>query len=169
MSGASSAYTDGHFTGRQKEMVRRKDLDLHELLELCSKPVDMDDRVKLVQEYSSIYPELKYFLIVAYFCRGSFSQLNDIGPIEYIPSKVGRGGSVETLKSMWKEVTRLYDSFPSGPRIKRGVAHQLLISIHHEDAVIINQMLQGKFYKKELNEIVVSKAFPKETPQLPKT
>lgn len=168
MSGSSSAYLNGHLSDRQRTLVRRKDLDLSELLDICSKPLGIDERVKLVQEYSSIYPELKYFLIVANFCKGAFSQLSQPEPIEFVPSTVPKGGSTETLQSMWKEVCRLYDTFPSGPKIKRGRAYQLLITLHKDEALILNQLFQGKFYRKELNEVVVSKAFPKETPQSPK-
>jgi hypothetical protein len=168
MSGSSSAYLNGHLSDRQRTLVKRKDLDLSELIKICSEPLGIDERVALVQQYSSIYPELKFFLIVAYFCKNAFSQINQAGPIEFTFSKVPKGGSTETLQSMWKEVTRLYDTFPSGPKIKRGPAYQLLTSLHKDDAVILSELLHGKFYRKELNEVVVSKAFPNETPQLPK-
>jgi hypothetical protein len=168
MSGASSAFTNGHLSDREKTLVRRKDLDLSELLNLCAEPLGIDDRVQRIQAYSSVYPELKFFLIVANFCKGAFSQMNQPCPIEFQYSKIPKGGSTETLQSMWREVTRMYDTFPSGPKIKRGRAYQLLISLHKDDAEILSQLFQGKFYRKELNEVVVSKAFPKETPQLPK-
>lgn len=169
MSGASSAYLNGHFSDRQRELIKRKDLDISELLKICSEPTGIEERVQLVKEYSAVYPELKYFLIVAYFCKDVFSQLTEAGPVEFEPSKVPRGGSTESLKSLWSEVTKLYNDFPSGPRIKRGRAYQLLTALHKDDALVISELIHGKFYSKELNEVVVSMAFPSETPQRPKT
>lgn len=168
MSGASSAYHNGHLSDRQRELVRRKDLDLSELLDLCSEPLGIDERVNLIQQYSAVYPELKSFLIVSCFCKGAFSQVNLSGPVEFQLSKVPKGGSTENLKSLWATITQLYDTYPSGPRIKRGKAYQLLTSLYKDDAVVIAQLLAGQYYRKELNEIVVSKAFPNETPQPPK-
>lgn len=160
MSGFSSAYINGP--------IKRKDLDLSELLDLCAQPESLDDRVAAVQRYSTAYPELKYFLIVAYFCRDAFSELLSTGPLDWQPSNVPKGGSVETLNSMWTQVTRMYNGFPSGPRIKRGLAHQLLPRLHKDDAELIGKLINGKYYRKELNEKVVQLAFPKDTPQDPK-
>lgn len=168
MSGATSAFLNGYLNDRERSLLRRKDLELSELLELCAKPESLDDRVAAIRRYSEAYPELKYFLIVAYFCKGAFSQITEIGPIEYIPSKVPKGGSTENISSMWTQVTRMYNSFPSGPRTKRAIAIQLLQTLHKDDAAIIKQLIDGKYYRKEINEIVVAKAFPKETPQDPK-
>lgn len=167
MSGASSAFLNGYLSDREHANLKKKDLDLSELLELCAQPESLEDRVAAVQRYSRVYPELKYFLIVAYFCRDAFSELLSTGPLDWQPSNVPKGGSVETLNSMWTQVTRMYNSFPSGPRIKRGLAHQLLPRLHKDDAALISQLIAGKYYRKELNELVVQKAFPKETPQSP--
>lgn len=169
MSGSSSAFSNGYLSDRQQSNIQRKDLDLNELIVLCSKPLGIEERVIELQRYSAIYPELKLFLIVAYFCKDAFSQINAIGPIDYIPSKIPKGGSPENLKSMWREITKMYDDFPSGARVKRGKAQTLLGSLYAEDAVLVANLISGKFYSKELNEVVVSKAFPKETPQDPKT
>lgn len=169
MSGASSAFLNGHLSDRQRELVRRKDLDLAELLNLCAEPLGIDERVNLIQQYSKVYPELRMFLIVANFYKDSFKQLNELGPIQFELSKVPKGGSPENLRSMWYTVTQLYDEYASGPRIKRGKAYQLLTSLYKDDAVIISQLLQGKYYRKELNEIVVGKAFAIEVANSPKT
>jgi hypothetical protein len=168
MSGSSSAFLNGYLSDREAALVKKRDLDLSELIELCAQPASIDDRVAAVKRYSAIYPELKYFLIVAYFCKDAFSQVNELGPLDWAPSSVPKGGSVETLQSMWTQVTRMYDTFPSGPRIKRGIAHQLLPTLHADDAELIAQIIAGKYYRKELNEVVVQRAFPKETPQDPK-
>ena len=167
-SGASSAYTNGHLVDRVSRQGIRRDLDLSELLDLCSKPLGIDERVAELQRYSVLYPELKYFLVVAYFCKNAFSQLNAPGPVEYTPSKLSKGSSVETLKSLWKQVTLMYDTYPSGPKVKRGRAQQLLPELHKDDAALISDLLNGSFYRKELNELVVSKAFPNETPDTSK-
>lgn len=168
MSGASSAFLNGYLADKEASKLKKKDLDISELLELCAQPQSIDDRVKAVQRYSAIYPELKYFLIVAYFCKTAFSQITEMGPLDWAQTNVPKGGSVETLSSMWNQVTRMYDTFPSGPRIKRGIAHQLLPALHRDDAELIAQLIEGKYYRKELNEEVVRRAFPKETPQDPK-
>jgi len=168
MSGATSAFLNGYLADVQTSQGRKRDLELSELLDLCAKPESQEERIATVQRLGAMYPELKYFLIVAYFCKNAFSELNSLGPIDYKPASVPKGGSVETLKSMWEQVTRLYDSFPSGPKIKRGIAYQLLSSLHEDEAELIQQIIQGKYYRKELNEIVVQRAFPKETPQDPK-
>ena len=161
MTGFSSAYIQAP--------IKRKDLDLSELLDLCAQPESLEDRVAAVQRYAKAYPELKYFLIVAYFCRDAFSELLSAGPLDWQPTNVPKGGSSETLNSMWTQVTRMYNGFPSGDRIKRGLAHQLLPRLHKDDATIIGQLIHGKYYRKELNEKVVQLAFPKETPQDPKS
>lgn len=166
MSGSSSAFLDGYLSGRQRG--RKKDLDLSELINICAKPESIDDRVAALQHYGNMYPEFRYFMIVAYFCKNEFSQLRALGVLDYAPSRVPKGGSVESLKSMWTQVTRMYDEFPTSARAKRGIAQQLLSSLHLDDAKLIHQLLAGKFYMKELNELVVSKAFPKETPRDPK-
>ena len=168
MSGASSAFLNGYLTDREAALVKKRDLDLSELIELCAQPQSIDERVAAVQRYSAIYPELKYFLIVAYFCKDAFSQIKEQGPLDWQPSNVPKGGSAESISSMWSQVTRMYDTFPSGPRIKRGIAHQLLPTLHKDDAELIAQIIEGKYYRKELNEVVVQRAFPKETPQDPK-
>jgi hypothetical protein len=167
MSGASSAFTQGYLTDRQAANIKRRDLDLSELIELCAQPEKFEDRVAAVQRYSAIYPELKYFLIVAYFYRDAFSDILSIGPLDWQPSNVPKGGSVETLKSMWRQVNRMYDTFPTGPRTKRAVAHQLLPSLHKDDAKLLAEIIQGKYYRKELNESVVAAAFPGDVPQDP--
>jgi hypothetical protein len=169
MSGSSSAYLNGHLANRDRPVLRRKDLDLSEIITLCSKPLEFEERVDLVKDYGEMYPEFKYFLIVAYFCKDAFKEIQSTGPIEFQPSKVQRGASTESLKSMWSEVTRLYDTFPSGPKIKRGIAQRLLTSLYKEDALIINQLLAGKFYLKELNDSVIKAAFPQSVPQDPKS
>lgn len=168
MSGASAAFTQGYLTDRQAANLKKRDLDLSELIELCVQPEKFEDRVAAVRRYSSIYPELKYFLIVAYFCRDSFTELLSVGPLDWAPSNVPKGGSSETLQSMWKQVTRMYDTFPTGPRTKRGIAHQLLPSLHKDDAKLVAEIIQGKYYRKELNEVVVRAAFPEDTPTDPK-
>lgn len=167
-SGSSSAFLNGYLNDRQKAIIKKKDLDLSELIELCALPASFEERVDAVKRYSEVYPELKYFLIVAYFHRDAFSQIRSIGPLDYMPSRVPKGGSVETLRSLWTQVTRMYDTFPTGPRVKRGIAQQLLPSLYKDDAELIHQLIEGTYYRKELNELVVSKAFPKETPQNPK-
>lgn len=168
MSGASSAFLNGYIGDRERANLKKRDLDLSELLELCARPESLEDRVAAVQRYSIAYPELKYFLIVAYFCRDAFSELLSTGPLDWQPSNVAKGASLETLNSMWTQVTRMYNSFPSGPRIKRGIAHQLLPRLHKDDAKLIHQIIEGKYYRKELNEKVVQLAFPKDTPSDPK-
>jgi hypothetical protein len=168
MSGSSSAFSNGYLADRQQANIQRKDLDLNELIILCSKPLGIDERVAELQRYSAAYPELKLFLIVAYFYKNAFSQINSIGPINYIVSKVPKGGSVENIKSMWREITKMYDEFPSGAKAKRGKAQTLLGNLHADDAALVASLISGTFYNKELNEVVVSKAFPKETPQDPK-
>lgn len=168
MSGASSAFLGGYLSDRERANLKKRDLDLSELLELCAQPESIEERVAAVQRYSSVYPELKYFLIVAYFCRDAFTELLSNGPLDWQPTNVPKGGSAETLNSMWTQVTRMYNTFPSGPRIKRGIAHQLLPRLHKDDAALIAQIIEGKYYRKELNEKVVQLAFPKETPQDPK-
>lgn len=168
MSGSSSAFLYGHLADRDRALIRKKDLDLSEILDLCSKPTSIDERVAEVQRYSSVYPQLKLFLLVAYFYKGAFSELMKNGPIDYIPSRTPKGGSPETLASMWNQVTRLYNEFALGPKAKRGVAQQLLGSLHKDDAELIHQLIQGKFYSKELNEAVVAKAFPQDAPKDPK-
>jgi hypothetical protein len=150
------------------QKIRRKDLDLHELINICSEPKSKEDRVKILQNYAATYPELKFFLIVAYFCKGVFKTITDIGPLELIPSKVQKGSSVETVKSMWSEVTKMYDTFPTGPRTRRGRAQRLLEQLYIEDAKLIHSLISGKFYSKELNESVVAEAFPNEVPESPK-
>jgi hypothetical protein len=168
MSGASSAYLNGHIANVPRLNPKRKvDYDISELLELCSKPISQDDRILNLQNYGALYPELKNFLLVAYYYKGAFKQLNSTGIIDYIPSKVIRGSSVETLASTWREITRLYDSFPSGPKIKRGIAQRLLSEVSPEDGQVIIELLTDKFYSKELNETVVAKAFPGDIPTLP--
>lgn len=164
MSGATSAFLNGYLADVQTSQGRTRDLELSELLDICAKPESQEERVATVKRLGAMYPELKYFLIVAYFCKNAFSELNSTGKIDYTPSSVPKGGSVETLKSMWEQVTRLYDSFPSGPRIKRGIAYQLLSNLHRDEAELIEQILQGKYYRKELNELIVHQAFPQETP-----
>lgn len=168
MSGASSAFLNGYLADREVANLRKRDLDLSELIELCAQPESLEDRVAAVKRYGTTYPELKYFLIVAYFCKGAFSQLLEAGPLDYAPSNVPKGGSIESLSSMWTQVTRMYDTFPSGNRIKRGIAQQLLPTLHKDDAILIKQIIEGKYYRKELNDTVVRLAFPKETPQDPK-
>jgi hypothetical protein len=168
MSGASSAFLNGYLADREVANLRKRDLDLSELIELCAQPESQESRVAAVQRYGATYPELKYFLIVAYFCRDAFSQVLELGPLDYANSNVPKGGSVETLSSMWTQVTRMYNTFPSGPRIKRGIAHQLLPALHKDDAALVQQIIEGKYYRKELNEQVVRLAFPKETPSDPK-
>lgn len=168
MSGASSAFLNGYLTDSETARLKKKDLELSELIELCSQPASFEERVAAVQRYSGAYPELKYFLIVAYFIRNAFSQINELGPLDYQPSRVVKGGSSENITSMWRQVCRMYDTFPSGPRTKRGIAQQLLPALHKDDAGLIKQLIEGKFYRKELNEQVVQAAFPKETPQDPK-
>lgn len=165
MSGASSAYVNGYLADSISRQGTRRDLELSELLDLCSIPLGIDERVAELKRFSILYPELKYFLVVAYFCKGAFSQLNAQGPVEYVPSKVDKGGGVETLKSMWKQITLMYDTYPSGPKAKRGRAQQLLPTLHKDEAKLISDLLNGKFYRKELNEMVVAKAFPNEVPK----
>lgn len=169
-SGASSAYSNGHVidADKQSPVRQRRDLDLSDLIQLCSEPVEFNERVETLKMYDKIYPELGCFLIVAYFCKDEFTQVNCNGPIDYTPTRVPKGGSVETMKSMWREVTRLYDSFPSGPRIKRAIAYQLLVSLYKDDAKIIHDLITGKFYSLKLNEAVVKAAFPDRTPSDPK-
>lgn len=168
MSGASSAFLNGYLTDRERGRLRNKDLELSELIELCAQPESIEDRVAAVRRYSEAYPELKYFLIVAYFCKDAFGQLRALGKIDYMPSRVQKGASTENIKSMWTQVTRLYDTFPTSAKAKRGIAQQLLPALHKDDAELIVQIIEGKYYRKELNEVVVSQAFPKETPQDPK-
>ncbi len=168
MSGASGAFLNGYLGDRERARLKRKDLELSELVELCAQPESFEERVAAVKRYAEAYPELKYFLIVAYFCNGVFSQVNELGPVDYQPSRVPKGGSTENISSMWKQVCRMYDTFPTGPRAKRGIAQQLLASLHKDDAELISQLLAGKFYRKELNEEVVRAAFPKDVPQDPK-
>lgn len=168
MSGSSSAFLNGHLSDRERQLIRRQDLDLSELLNLCAQPESLDERVAAVQRYSQAYPELKLFLIVAYFYKDAFTHVNQVGPVDYVVSKVPKGGSPETLASAWKQVTRMYDTFPTGPKAKRGIAQQLLSSLHKDDALLFSQLLSGKYYRKELNEEVVAKAFPQEVPQDPK-
>lgn len=168
MSGASSAYSNGMIADRARRNLKRKDLDIHELLNICSEPTDIDDRVELVKKMSVTYPELKLFLIVAYFYRDVFKDINE-KPLNYIPSRVSSGASQETLRSMWSEVTKIYDTFPSSPRIKRARAQGLLGNLYIEDAKVMYDLFTGKFYRKELNELVVQKAFPEDIPQSPKS
>lgn len=168
MSGASSAYSNGYIGDRQRDNIKKRDLDISELIDLCSKPVSQEDRIKTIREYSLLYPELKLFLIVAYFCKDAFSQINKIGPIQYTPSKTPKGASPETLKSMWIMVSKMYDTHPSGPRVKRGRAQQLLESLNIDDAILIGHLIAGNFYSKELNEEVVALAFPEGCPKDPK-
>jgi hypothetical protein len=168
MSGAAGAFLNGYMGDRERALLKRKELDLSEVLELCAQPASFEERVAAVRRYAEAYPEVKYFLVVAYFCKDAFTQIHELGPIEYEPSKVPKGGSAENISSMWKEVTRLYDTFPSGPRIKRGIAQRLLMNLHRDDAALISQLLEGTFYRKELNEAVVKAAFPDVTPQDPK-
>lgn len=168
MSGTSTAFLNGYLADRDRALLKRKDLELSELIELSSQPESQEERISAVQRYAEVYPELKYFLVVAYFCKEAFSELRGTGPITYTPSKVPKGGSAENIRSMWKEVCRLYDTFPTGAKTKRGIAYRLLSDLHKDDAELLNQLFEGKFYRKELNEEVVRKAFPKETPQDPK-
>jgi len=168
MSGSSSAFLNGYLNDRERSKLRRKDLELSELIELCAQPESFEERVATVQRYAQAYPELKYFLVVAYFCKGVFSQVNEAGPVDFQPSRVAKGGSIESIQSMWKQVCRMYDTFPTGPRAKRGIAQQLLSSLHKDDAKLISNLLAGNYYRKELNEAVVKAAFPAETPQDPK-
>jgi hypothetical protein len=168
MSGASSAFLDGYLSDRERARMKKKDLELSEIIELCAQPESFEDRVATVRRYAEAYPELKYFLVVAYFCKGVFSQVNERGPVDYQPSRVQKGASAENISSMWKQVCRMYDTFPTGPRTKRGIAQQLLPSLHKDDAELISQLLAGTFYRKELNEKVVQAAFPNETPKDPK-
>lgn len=167
MSGASSSYVDGYINDREKALLKRKDLDISELINLCSIAGSFDERVTAVKYYSQAYPELKYLLIVAYFCKDAFKQLRSTGPVEYTPSNISRGGSPESISSMWTQVCRMYDTFPTGTKTKRAIAQQLLPSLYKEDAAIISQLIEGKFYIKELNEKVVQAAFPNEVPQDP--
>lgn len=168
MSGSSSAFLNGYLADRELARLKKKDLELSELIELCAQPESFEDRVAAVQRYAQAYPELKYFLVVAYFCRDAFSQVNELGPVDFQPSRVQKGASTESIASMWKQVCRMYDTFPTGPRLKRGIAQQLLPALHKDDAELIKQLIEGKYYRKELNEAVVKAAFPKETPQDPK-
>lgn len=168
MTGSSSTFVNGHLADRERIPTRRRDMDLSELITLCSQPIGFDERVQMVTEYAHVYPELKYFLIVAYFCKDAFKEIQTTGVIDFIPSKVQKGASPESLSSMWKEVMRLYDTFPSGPKIKRGIAQRLLSQLHVDDAILIQKLLSGKFYMKELNDAVVAAAFPKEIPATPK-
>lgn len=168
MSGASSTYVDGYMKDTERALLKRKDLDINELISLCILPSKQEDRISELRRYSEVYPELKYFLIVAYFFKDAFTQLNSTGPIDYQPSNTKKGGSPENISSMWKQVMRMYDTFPTGPRTKRSIAQQLLPSLYKEDALLIKQLIEGKFYSKELNEVVVAKAFPNEVPADPK-
>lgn len=145
-------------------MSRTKDYDISELIEICSKPKTFDERVACLKSFGDKYPELKYFMIVAYFCKDSFTDLCKTGEIEYRPSKIHKGSSVENLRSMWTVITRLYNAFPSGPKIKRGLAYQLLCDLHPDDAAVVYDLLFGRFYRKELNEKVVQAAFPELVP-----
>lgn len=142
----------------------RKDYDISDLIELCSAPSSIEERVVLLQEYAAIYPELMYFLVVGYFAKDSFSEITK-DPIDYKPSKMSKGGSYETLATMWKEITYLYDTFESSVRIKRSKAFRLLCELHPEDAALVHSLLHGKFYSLELNEMVVAKAFPDALPK----
>lgn len=145
-------------------VIRRKDLDLHELIDICSAPMSKEARIQILKDYAETYPELKYFLIVAYFYKGVFKSITDIGPIAFVPSKVQKGSSIESVKSMWREITNMYDTVPSGPRTRRGKAQRLLSELYIEDAKAVHALLSGKFYNKELNESVVAEAFPSEIP-----
>lgn len=145
-------------------VIRRKDLDLHELLNICSAPTTKEDRIQILKDYALVYPELKYFLVVGYFYKGVFKSITDIAPLEFRQSKVHKGSSVENISSMWREVTKMYDTFPTGPRVRRGKAQRLLEELYHEDALLIHSLLSGSFYSKELNESVVAEAFPLEIP-----
>lgn len=144
--------------------MRTKDYDISELIEICSAPKTIDERVKTLKAFGSQYPELKYFLVVAYFCKNTFSSLIETGEIEYRQSKIHKGSSVENLRSMWTTITRLFNDFPSGPKIKRGLAYQLLCDLHPDDAALVYLLIFGRFYRKELNEQVVMKAFPELIP-----
>jgi hypothetical protein len=145
-------------------IIRRKDLDIHELLNICSAPTSKEDRITILQDYAKVYPELKYFLVVAYFCKDAFKSITEIAPIEFIPSKVHKGSSIENITSMWREITKMYDSFPTGPRVRRGKAQRLLEELYYEDAKLVHLLLTGKYYSKELNESVVVEAFPLDIP-----
>lgn len=145
-------------------MARYKDYDISELIEICSKPVTLEKRVETLKTFGTQYPELKYFLVVAYFCKDAFSSLRETGEIEYKPSKIAKGSSVENLRSMWTVVTRLFNDFPSGPKLKRGLAYQLLCDLHPDDAALVYELIFGNFYRKELNEHVVAMAFPELIP-----
>lgn len=138
----------------------RRDLDINDLLELCGKPDKIEDRIDLVKRYAVAYPEFKFFLIVAHFCRDSFSQILSLGPLNYIESKVPKGGSTENMRSMWNEITKMYDTFPTGPRTKRGRAQRLLGDLYSEDARIVYSLISGTFESKRVNELVVQGAFP---------
>lgn len=168
MSGASSAFLDGYLSERERSKLRRQDLELSELLEICAKPTSQEERVSTLQKYGQAYPELKYFLIVAYFCKETFSELRTLGKIEYIPSTVQKGASIENIKSLWSQVMRLYNEFPTSPKAKLAIARQLLMNVHKDDAEMLNSLIEGTFYRKELNEQVVRLAFPKEVPADPK-
>ena len=154
--GASSAYS---------AVSRRADLELHELIDICSKPDKIEDRVALLKRYGSVYPELKCFLVVAYFCKDTFKDITSMGRFGYIPSKVGKGASEENLSSLWKEITKMYDTFSSGPKVKRGRAQRLLGSIFSKDAEYLYKLIYGEFYSESLNELVVREAFPELCPK----
>ena len=145
-------------------VIRRKDLDIHELLSICSEPTTKEDRISILKDYAVVYPELKYFLVVAYFYKDVFKSITDIAPLEFIPTKVHKGASIETVSSMWSEITKMYDTFPTGPRVRRGKAQRLLSELYIEDAKVVHALLSGKFYSKELNESVVAEAFPLDIP-----
>ena len=144
--------------------IRRKDLDIHELLQICSAPKEKQERIEILRRYALVYPELRYFLVVAYFCKDAFKTITDIAPMEFKPSKVRKGSSIENISSMWREVTKMYDTFPTGPRTRRGKAQRLLEELYYEDAQVIHDLIHGKFYSKELNESVVAEAFPLDIP-----
>jgi hypothetical protein len=155
--GASSAY--GAMT------VRRTDKELHELIDICSAPESHEDRVTVLRKYGNAFPELKNFFIVAYFCKDAFKSITDMGEFGYIASKVAPGASEENLASMWREVTRMYDTFPTGPKVKRGRAQRILGTLYAKDAEYLYKLIFGNFYSKELNELVVKEAFPELVPK----
>lgn len=160
MQGASSTYQP---IGR-KDLVLRRDLDINDLLLICGKPDKIEDRVQFLKEYATVYPELKLFLVVGYFCRDAFTDLLELGPLDFPLSKVPKGGAAENLKSTWQQVTKMYNTFPAGPRTKRGHAQRLLSELYKEDAKIFKQLIEGKFYDERINELVVKQAFPELCP-----
>jgi len=144
----------------------RKDLDISELLDLCSAPLSKEERVKTLKEQAKIYPELKYFLIVAYFYTDVFKGILDSnGGLAYIPSTiVTKGASLESLKSMWNQIKTIFDTYESGFRIRRSKAQQLLNRLYKDDALVVHNLFTGNYKNIALNASVVAEAFPEDIP-----